>query len=695
MEIYPISGEYDDLKELLQNSDFMLFKWKNIDSWLVESVSINIRKILGYSAKEFSEKDISFTDLIHSEDVFRVKDELKQTIFENKSSCLHRPYRLRMMKGEYLWVHGSTRIVRNSFGEISHFIGYISDITFHKECEKKHDLYSSIFLNTSEGILITDGQRNITSVNPAFQKITKYPDEEILGKNPKILSSGRHDKVFYNQMWEALNNKGEWQGKLWNKRYNGEEYASWTSINVIYDRHGVIQHYVAFFSDITDITKANEKILHQARHDLLTGLPNRLFFQDRIEQAMVHSNRTKTKFTLLFLDLDNFKNINDSLGHKVGDALLEKIASKLIEVIREEDTVCRQGGDEFLILINDLHKVKYLHKVISKILRVTNSGFSIDNESIFTSFSIGVAIYPDNGETFDTLLQHADIAMYQAKRSGKNTYNFFDSKMDEKVKRSHLLQSHLSTAIEHNELYLAYQPQYDIDKNKIIGIEALLRWKNPQLGQVTPLEFIPIAEECGMIQEIGEFVIRQSCKMLKSLKEKGVNDITLAINISAVQFHRSSFVKNLIETISEIGIKASSIELELTESILIKDSEQSIKTIQELKKFGFKLSIDDFGTGYSSLSYLKRFPADTLKIDCSFVHNIMYDINDLNIIDAIIGLGKTFGMNVVAEGIESQKQLELLKNHKCHIAQGYHLCVPLNESELVQHVEKHIKILTA
>jgi diguanylate cyclase (GGDEF)-like protein/PAS domain S-box-containing protein len=693
MELFPISNEYDELQQLFQSGDFMLFKWQNIDTWQVESVSINIRGILGYSASEFNGGKISFIELLHPDDASRVKDELKNIAIEKQNNCLHKPYRLHMKDGGYMWVHGSTKIVRNSFGEISHFIGYITDITFHKECEKKHDLYSSIFLHTSEGILITDAQRNITSVNPAFQKITKYPDEVIIGKNPKVLSSGRHNKVFYDEMWEALNNKGEWQGKIWNKCYNGLEYVSWTTINVVYNKHGAVQHYVAFFSDITDITKAHEKILHQSTHDILTGLPNRLLFQDRIEQAIIHATRYKTKFALLFLDLDNFKNINDSLGHKVGDMLLQKIASRLIEVIRKEDTVCRQGGDEFLILVNDIKEANYLQKVIRKILKTINSVFGINNESIFTSFSVGVSIYPDNGESFDSLFQHADIAMYQAKNGGKNTYNFFDSKMDEKVQRNHLLQSQLSTAIKHNELYLVYQPQYDVKENKILGIEALLRWKSPGLGQVPPLEFIPIAEEYGMIQEIGEFVTTQSCKMLKKLNEKGIKNLVLAINISALQFHQSSFVQSLADIVSEIGIKTTDIELELTESILIEDTEKSIKTIEELKKFGFRLSIDDFGTGYSSLSYLKRFPADTLKIDCSFINNIMHDMSDLHIIDAIIGLGKAFGMDVIAEGIESEKQLELLKNHKCHIAQGYYLCIPLDEKELVQHVVQHGKDL--
>ena len=683
MQKYPFE-HYSELCRLFDDCDLMFISWHDIDLWHIDDISGCIRDTLGYTRDDFISGALKFNELLSSEARLTFKQELLHAIVEKQDHCQHRPFSIYTPDREEVWLKSTTKILHTSKGDVQGFITYIYDITIQKEYEHKHELHTLIFRNTSEGILITDAQKNIISINPAFQKITRYSDSYILGKNPKIFASGKHDKAFYRDMWETINSRGEWQGKIWNRRFNGELYAAWTCINVIYDKYGNIQHYIAFFSDITESTKAFEKLKYHAHHDRLTALPNRILFQDRVEQAIKDAKRHQTKFALLYLDLDNFKTINDTKGHEIGDLLLQKISTKLLETVREEDTVSRHGGDEFLILIKEMTHIKQVYKIINKLKSSIGEGIIIQNEPIHTSFSIGVSIFSDYTDDFSTLLKHADMAMYQAKKEGKNTYHFYDKAMDIKIKRLHEIQNRLSQALKNRELSVLFQPQYDIHTHKIFGMEALLRWHHPELGMIPPSEFIPIAEECGLINDIGDFVIKQSCQTLKELQEQGQKELMISINISAIQFNHPLFVKRLETIINTYDIDPKYIELEVTESILLQDNTQNSQSIKELKALGFSIAIDDFGTGYASLSYLKRFFATTLKIDYSFISNMLTDKDDIKIIQAVISLGQSFGMNVIAEGIETQAQLNELKKLKCDSGQGFFLSHPLPASKLLK-----------
>ncbi len=680
------TDELNETFELFDTGQFILFKWKNTPDLSVEYVSNNVTNILGYSTKSFQENIISFTNLIHKDDIQKVKQNIQKAVSDiNINHFIHEPYRVKKSDGKYLWLYETTNIIRDKDKNATHLVGYLTDITSRKQDEERLNLYGSIFNNSSEAIVITDSENKILFVNPAFTSITGYQESEAIGNVPNLLSSGHYDKEFYQNIWKEINEVGKWQGEIWNRRKNGELYAEWLSISTIKNNvSGDIQNYIALFSDITEMKMINERIEFLAHHDALTGLPNRILFQDRIHQAILHANRNSKKVALLYVDIDHFKSINDTLGHKIGDFLLIEIVKRFKNVIREDDTISRQGGDEFLILIDNVDDIDDILMVVKKINGSTKEIFNINDHQIHTSSSIGIAIYPDNGDDFDTLLQHADTAMYHAKHDGRNTYHFFTDYMHSKAKKKHYIQNYLHDAIPNQEFSLYFQPQYCIKTNKMLGVEALLRWTSSELGEVSPIDFIPISEENGQVIEIGNWVLDAACQQLCKIKKLGLHDIKMAINISALQFKQADFIDNLLSLIEHYNLPASAIELELTESILISDVQRNVDTLKELKKVGFMLAIDDFGTGYSSLSYLKQFPADVLKIDRSFINDLADDEDDASIVSAIIGLCKSFKIQVVAEGVETTQQLEYLQEHGCDIIQGYLFSKPLKSKDLME-----------
>ncbi len=678
------TNELNEIFELFDNGQFILFKRRNEAGWPVEYVSNNVTDILGYSAKEFQLGNVDFTSLIHPDDLNKVTSETSRAI--NNNSCDHyiyEPYRVKKHNGEYLWLYDTTRIIRNKNHEITYLVNYLTDITTRKKAEQELHLYASIFHSSSEAIVVTDKQSKIISVNPAFTTITGYSESESIGRTPNFLSSGKHGINFYDSMWKELNENGQWQGEIWNRTKTGEIYAEWLSISTILDKEGEVENYIALFSDITETKLISERVEFLAHHDALTALPNRVLFQDRMHQSIVNAERQKSKVALLYLDIDHFKSVNDSLGHRIGDLLLKQVVTRLQETLRQGDTISRQGGDEFLILIDSMSDFSPVMCVIEKIAKSMKIPFNIDEHQIHTSTSIGIAIYPDDGNDFDTLLQHADTAMYHAKNSGRNTYHFFTSEMHAKAKQKHFMQNYLHDAIPNKELHLRFQPQYCLHSKQIIGVEALLRWNSEILGSVPPELFIPVSEENGQIIEIGNWVFKEACLQLKQLRSLGYLDITMAVNISALQFKQANFISNLLSIIEEVGVPAANIELELTESILISNIQRNLDTLTALKEAGFKLAIDDFGTGYSSLSYLKRFPADVLKIDRAFISDIIENESDKSIVNAIIGLCKNFNLKVIAEGVETAAQFEHLQQQGCDIIQGYFFSKPLSSQELL------------
>ncbi|KAF7599050.1 MAG: hypothetical protein CGU29_09075 [Candidatus Dactylopiibacterium carminicum] len=560
----------------------------------------------------------------------------------------------------------------------------LNDLTAQRRAEEELRLAATVFDNSVEAIMITDAGRQILSVNKAFTVLTGHEPMSVSGQTPAILSSVRQGLNQYDRIWREAAMRGVWQGEVWQRRREGGEFPVWLSISVVRDRGGAIANFVAVFSDITE-RKANEaRIAFLAHHDPLTSLPNRTLFQDRLEQALARCERNGGRLALLFLDLDRFKTINDSLGHLAGDRLLQAVAERLRHCVRDTDTICRQGGDEFIIVLPDVLDSEVSARVAEKILRRLAEPFEIDGNALGTSFSIGIAVYPNDGRQASVLMKNADTAMYHAKESGRNTYRFFTEAMNANALERLQVENQLRQALERSELLLHFQPQVELSSGRIVGGEALLRWQSEVLGFVPPGRFIPIAEESGLIVPIGRWVLWEACRQAKRWLVEGQARVTVAVNISALQFRREDIVELVSQALAETGLPPSCLELELTESLLMEQAEDVLDTVQCLKNLGVRLSIDDFGTGYSSLSYLKRFAVDRLKIDQGFVRDMVEDPDDAAIVRSIIQLGRSLKLDVIAEGAESRTQVDFLISEGCREAQGYYFCPPVTPEVFAQ-----------
>lgn len=544
-------------------------------------------------------------------------------------------------------------------------------------------LAAEVFNNSQEGILVTDQNNRILTVNRAFTTITGYSESEAIGNTPGMLASGRHDAHFYAAMWGALLGAGSWKGELWNRRKDGTIIPNWFSINVLRNATGEIINFVAVFSDITGRKEAESQIEFLAHHDALTQLPNRVLLRDRFSLARSAALRGHSKIAMMFVDLDNFKHINDSWGHQAGDQFLIKTVERLQREVRESDTICRQGGDEFIIMLSDVPDPEIITRVAQSILLALSEPANIGEHTVGVSASIGISLFPDDSSDFDTLLGNADAAMYEAKANGKNGYRFFTEEMNRNAIERADMQAQLRRALAHQEFELFYQPQVRIADAKVIGVEALIRWNHPVQGLVFPATFIPMAEECGLIIPLGEWVLIEAARQGRAWMQAGIVDVTVAVNISVLQFNRGDFFETVERALELTGFPAHLLELELTESVLLKELDGAFETIHKLKALGVRLSIDDFGTGYSSLSYLKKIKVDKLKIDKSFVRDICEDPDDVAIVRAIIELSKALDLCVIAEGVETHEQALLLERGGCSEVQGYLYGRPQRAQEVV------------
>ncbi len=561
--------------------------------------------------------------------------------------------------------------LRNKDGDIFG-VGLVkTDITAIREIEVRLQLAMQVFSQGSEGIIITDEKNNVISVNKAFERITGYKEADVLGKNPAMLSSGKQDKTFYKEMWNTLLTKNEWEGELYNRRKNGECYPQHLSVSRVLDEdEKFTTHYIAIFNDVTHKKQIEQEIHKLAFYDPLTNTPNRHLLQDRVTQAIGSAVREKSSFCLMFLDLDHFKEVNDTLGHAAGDELLIEVARRLESQIRDKDTVCRFGGDEFILLIDGIDKVDAAIKA-SAILAVILKPYAIHGEVLNISTSLGIAIYPDDGEDYQTLLKNSDTAMYQAKENGRNGFRFFHQEMEDSILKRVTMELALHNAIENDEFWLAYQPQICLTTKKLVGVEVLLRWKNLEMNNPSPDEFIPLAEANGLIVSIGEWVLKESLKQHRKWLDAGHEPFTLAVNISARQFWSGNFADLVRDTLFESGVPAYLLELELTERLVMREPQDVIEIMNDLKLLGIQISIDDFGTGYSSLNYLKRLPVDKLKIDQSFVRDIELDNDDEVIVLSIVQLAKALRKETIAEGVETLAQEAFLLNIGCNTSQGF------------------------
>ena len=557
----------------------------------------------------------------------------------------------------------------------------MTDISYLKAMEAELLLAANIFEEGDEAIMVASPDRIIIKVNKAFSKITGYSADEAVGQKTSLLKSGKQDAAFYLQLWNTLKITHYWQGELWNKRKNGEIYPQWMSIFEQCNIRHEIEHYIAVFSDITDRKTAETRIHFMAHYDALTGLANRVQLHEHINEAIEQSLDKNNSFALMMLDLDNFKVINDSLGHSIGDELLKEVARRLLECTRIEDTVARLGGDEFVILLLDLghHKTETADnaaQVAEKVLNSLAQPITLDNHHLHITTSIGIAINTD-ADNASLLIKYADNALYSAKGLGRNNYQFYSMEMNATANFRLMVENELRHALEHSQLELYYQPQVDIKTNRISSAEALLRWHHPKKGIISPASFIPIAEKTGLIVLVGTWVIKAACLQIAEWNNLQLtNPIDyLAVNVSARQFIQQDFVELVINTINETGINANQLEIELTEGVLIYDVDDTLKKLQTLKELGVRIAVDDFGTGYSSLSYLKRFPLNVLKIDKSFIDTVTTDSSDSVIVQTIIMLAKGLEISVIAEGVETEQQLDFLRLRECDAFQGY-FCSP-------------------
>ncbi|MBS1230902.1 MAG: sensory box protein/GGDEF domain protein [Proteobacteria bacterium] len=575
--------------------------------------------------------------------------------------------RLLMLNGQ---------IARDADGNFLRTHCILTNLTERLQSQQQLKLAATVFEQSAEGIIITDAEHHILMVNRAFSKITGYSAAEALGRKPSLLSSGHHEAHFYRALWAAVDTCGHWSGEIWNRSKDGDIYPEMVSIQQVLDGDGKVSHYVGIFSDISE-HKANEAhIQHLAHFDALTGLPNRSLLADRVGQALSSVERNGESLALVFLDLDRFKNVNDSLGHRIGDELLIQVAQRLQSGLRGEDTVSRLGGDEFILVLPGA-SADGAARVVKKILKSLSRPYRIEQHELIITPSLGIAMYPADGDSYEALSMCADAAMYRAKQGGRQTFRFFTREMQEHSERALQLENALRRALELDQLQLHYQPQIALGDDRVIGVEALLRWQHPELGSVSPSDFIPVAEDSGLILPIGQWVVRTAVRQMKSWIDGGMAPLVIAVNLSAVQFRQARLAERVAQILDEFDLPPFCLELELTESAAMENPLAAIEVMDDLYERGIRLAIDDFGTGYSSLSYLKRFKVSKLKIDQSFVHDIARDPEDEAIVEAIIGLSKTLGLQTIAEGVETAEQLAFLRAKGCHEVQGYYFARPM------------------
>jgi diguanylate cyclase (GGDEF)-like protein/PAS domain S-box-containing protein len=606
--------------------------------------------------------------------------ELAQ-IWDSGQASPPRDWKITTVNGKQVWVYSNMYpIMLNGKTELI-FCTDI-DITERKESEHFLRLAAQVFESSRDAILITDAERRIVSINRSFTDITGYAPEDVLGKSTLSLYAGFYQPAFFEQIGTAITQSGHWQGELWGRRKDGSTYPAWVSMTVVYDEHGKIDNYIGIFSDITERKQTEEHIRHMVEHDFLTGLPNRALLLDRLQQALASAKRNRCKLAVLFLDLDRFKDVNDTLGHQVGDKLLQAVAERLKKCVRGNDTVSRQGGDEFVIMLADIRGVEQAAHIAGNILKSIGQPYRIDEHALAISTCIGISVFPGDGSDIDTLIKHADTAMYHAKAGGRNGYQFFNHDMNARIVARITLENQLRRALADEQFDLHYQPEIQIATGRVVAAEALIRWRHPDAGLLAPERFLSVAEECGLIVTIGDWVLCTACRQARRWLDLGL-PICVGVNLSAIQFRQKNFLEKVKDALEKTGLPPHLLELEITESVLFDNTRASIDTMHALRDLGVRLAVDDFGTGHSSLSYLKHFPVDKLKIDRTFVHDLSTDPNDAAIIRAILIMAKSMKLGVTAEGVETFDQLAFLRAQGCDEYQGNYLTRPLRAAELM------------
>jgi diguanylate cyclase (GGDEF)-like protein/PAS domain S-box-containing protein len=644
--------------------------------------SKNWARMLGFEEDEIGIGVEDWVKRVHPEDLPRIFADV-QAHLDGRTPAYINEHRCLSKDGTWKWILDRGMVVsRTADGKPMRMVGTHTDISERKKIEESMQLASLVYQNSSEGMTVTDVDGTILNINPAFTEITGYTLDDVLGKNHEFLNAGRQDETFYRTMRQALEATGRWQGEVWNKRKNGEVYVEWLSINTIYNEDGTPHRRVSLFSDITKKKETEELVWKQANFDALTGLPNRRMFLDRLDQEIKKSHRAGQRMALMLLDLDHFKEINDTLGHDMGDSLLQEAAQRLLNCVRETDTVARLGGDEFTVILGSLHASSDVVRVYQTILQQLAQPFHLGNEVAYVSVSIGITLYPEDATSMDDLLKNADQAMYEAKSQGRNRYSYFTPSMQEAAQNRMRLVNDLHGALVDNQFRVLYQPIIELASGDIFKAEALIRWQHPSRGLISPIEFIPIAEDTGMIIDIGDWIFKQAANQVKRWRDIHHERFQISVNKSPVQFlNEGKTHDSWILYLEKLGLPGESIVVEITERLLLDARTVVIEKLTEFHEAGMQVSLDDFGTGYSSLSYLKKFNIDYLKIDKSFIYNLTMNSVDMALCEAIIHMSHRLGMKVIAEGVETQEQLDLLVAAGCDYAQGYLFSPPVTAAE--------------
>jgi diguanylate cyclase (GGDEF)-like protein/PAS domain S-box-containing protein len=597
----------------------------------------------------------------------------------------------RRSDGSLFWCMVSGRALDPARPEAGSIWVY-ADVSERRRADERLRLSATVLEHIADGVLVFAADGRIVAVNPAFTQITGYTEGESIGEQVSVLRGASQDPELHASVSRELGANGYWRGEMWNRRKNGEAYLEWVTISVVRDDAGEVNHYVCVFSDITKVKESQDQLDHLAHHDPLTGLPNRLLFHDRLRHAMVRAVRAGAEIAVMFIDLDRFKTVNDTLGHHVGDQLLQQVASSLSSCLREGDTLARLGGDEFIVMLENVDGEGGARQVAEKLMQVFERPVLVSDYELFVTGSVGISLFPRDATDLNVLIRNADVAMYQAKARGRNGYQLYLPSMDGEGVERLRLEALLRRAIEKNEMRLAYQPQVEIDGGGLIGVEALVRWHNPELGVVSPARFIALAEDIGFIAQLGAWVLEEACRQMVHWEAAGLAVPKVAVNLSGRQFDRGSIAPQVARVLDDTGLAAGRLQLEVTESVIMNTGD-ALQYINDLHAVGVELAIDDFGTGYSSLAYLKQLPVQTLKIDRSFIKDISTDVNDEAIAIAIIQLGKSMNLSVIAEGVETPEQAEFLLRHGCNRAQGYLFGRPLSPDELLAQWGREVAVV--
>jgi len=616
-----------------------------------------------------------FLQMVPAEDRERVDEAYRASFREREPQEVE--HRLISGSGQIKQIRSRWETHFDALGNPLRTIGTAQDITDLRRMESQMQLLGTAFHHSGEAIVITDHDNRIVTVNPAFTTLTGYSLEDVAGKNPSLLSAGRTTLEEYERMWAAIKQKGYWQGEVWDRRKDGGVYPKWLSISVMRDDAGEIRYHIAHFTDVSAERAAEARLHHMAHHDMLTGLANRFSLKERLEHALAMARRESSRVALLFIDLDRFKVINDTLGHHIGDELLIQVSQRLRSAVRDSDLVARLGGDEFVVMATGVEQMSSVATVAEKLVKIVGEPYAIGPHTLYTTPSIGIAVYPMDGENGEALMKNADAAMYHAKAAGRSNFQFFDARMNEAAIERLNIEHALHQALERDEFVLYYQPVIDLGSGRVSCVEALIRWQHPERGLVAPGLFIAVAEETGLIQPIGDWVIWSACRQLVAFRAAGIADVKMAINISAVQMRNSSLPVVARGVIDAYSLAPGDLIFEITESVAMEQPDETIRVLDILRGMGVTLALDDFGTGYSSLSYLRMFALDKLKLDRSFVEEIGEDIDGQVICDATIGLAHALGLTLVAEGVETEAQLDYLRARGCDLVQGYLFSKPL------------------